>query len=263
MHNPPGTAATARLWLIAGTGEGPVLATRLLDRGWRIQVSLVSSAAALAYRSHPNLDLRVGAIEAKAGISRELALSREGGGGFQWVIDASHPFACQISLAVNKACQAAGQPMLRLHRPPLPTGTARVLKGLSDLQHCELEAARLLMAIGSRRMGEAMASTPRALHHARILPHALALQQAMAAGLPPERVACLRPGGDMAIERALCRRWGITTVLCRQSGGVTEGGWSSICSELGLRLLLLERPDEALAAPTLTIDQLLERVGWP
>ena len=89
------------------------------------------------------------------------------------------------------------------------------------------------MAIGSRRMAEAMASTPHALHHARILPHALALQQAMAAGLPPERVACLRPGGGMAIERALCRRWGITTVLCRQSGGVTEGGWSSICSEVG------------------------------
>ena len=153
--------------------------------------------------------------------------------------------------------------MLRLHRPPLPTGTATVLERLSDLQHCELEKARLLMAIGSRRLGEAMSSTLRALHHARILPHALALQQAMAAGLPPERVACLRPGGDMAIERALCRRWGITTVLCRQSGGGTEGGWRCICSALGLRLLLLKRPDELLAAPTLTMEQLLEMVGWP
>ena len=122
MHNPPGTAATACLWLIAGTGEGPVLANRLLDRGWRIQVSVVSAAAALAYRPHPHLDLRVGAIEAKAGVSKEVARSRQQGGGFRWVIDASHPFAGQISRAVEqglpgrRAAHAAAAPSAPPHR---------------------------------------------------------------------------------------------------------------------------------------------------
>ena len=50
--------------------------------------------------------------------------------------------------------------------------------------------------------------------------------------------------GDVpgAVERALCRRWGISMVLCRQSGGVTEQFWHQLTTELGLSLLLLRRP---------------------
>lgn len=263
MHEPPPSLPPGRLWLIAGTGEGPLLAERLLDRGWQIQVSLVSAKAALAYRQHPNLDLKVGALAGKPGIARELARCRERNGSFRWVIDASHPFARQVSLAVTAACRAVGQPMLRLRRPELPIGTATVLRDLSELKANALVGEPLLMAIGSRRLAEAMKYSPGALHHARILPQALALQQAMAAGLRPDRVACLFPNSDTGIERALCLRWGIGTVLCRQSGGVTEGGWRRICSALGLRLLLLRRPQEPPAATLLTMDQLLERVAWP
>ena len=49
-----------------------------------------------------------------------------------------------------------------------------------------------------------------------------------------------------AIERALCRRWRITDVICRQSGGVTERLWRQLSADLDLRLLMLRRP----ASPT-------------
>ncbi|WP_191964848.1 hypothetical protein [Synechococcus sp. RSCCF101] len=38
-----------RLWMLAGTGDGPPLAAALLARGWRIQLSVVSASAAEAY----------------------------------------------------------------------------------------------------------------------------------------------------------------------------------------------------------------------
>ena len=85
---------------------------------------------------------------------------------------------------------------------------------------------------------------------------------ALAAGLAPDRIAPLHPAGEEgAVEAALCRRWRIEVVLCRRSGGPSETHWRRICSAMGLRLLLLERPPEPEGATLLPLAALLERVG--
>jgi precorrin-6A/cobalt-precorrin-6A reductase len=85
----------------------------------------------------------------------------------------------------------------------------------------------------------------------------------MAAGLRPDRVACLRPGTDAAVERALCRRWGIETVLCRRSGGHTETLWREVAAAERLQLLLLDRPPEPAGVEALAGPELLARIGAP
>jgi len=106
-----------------------------------------------------------------------------------------------------------------------------------------------------------VAASPGVLHHARLLPQGDALATALAAGLPPQRLAPLRPGGDGRIERALCRKWQIETVLCRRSGGANEERWHRICAALGVRLLLLERPGEPGRVEALPLERLLQRLG--
>ena len=51
MHGPEIQQTSPRLWLIGGTGEGPVVAERLLQRGWHLTVSVVGATAALAIPS--------------------------------------------------------------------------------------------------------------------------------------------------------------------------------------------------------------------
>lgn len=270
-HDPEPERRGARIWLIAGTGEGPLLAVRLLERGWRLKVSVVTAAAALAYRLHPRLELAVGAIGGAApashrpaprGVAAELDHARRSGDPFALVIDASHPFATRIRSDLAEACRVRGQILLRLGRPAQPSGSAELLADLADLCGRCGKGEPLLLAIGARRLAEAVRFSPEARHHARILPSPGALSQALAAGLPPERLACLRPGGDGAIECALCRRWGIRTILCRQSGGVTESLWRDTCDRLGLRLLLIRRPGEPAGTPVLPLSGLIEHVGW-
>ncbi len=263
---PPGrSGGCGRIWLIAGTGEGPPLARHLLAGGWRLKVSLVSRAAALAYGAHPHQELAIGAIGASegpaAGVAAELGEARRRGTPYTWVIDATHPFATRISAALALSCAALGQPLLRLGRPGLNATGAVVLADVASLgAHCR-PGERLLLAIGARRLGDAVAAAPLARHHARLLPHAEALALALAAGLPPARLAPLRPSGDGRIERALCRHWGIEAVLCRRSGGANEAQWHRICAELGLRLLLLERPPEPGQGEALPLRELLQRLG--
>ena len=51
------------IWLLSGTGEGPVLAEAFLKKGWRVTVSVVSRKASIEYSHLPLKNLYVGALE--------------------------------------------------------------------------------------------------------------------------------------------------------------------------------------------------------
>ena len=282
MHDPPLHQASPRLWLFAGTGEGPSLASALLAMGWHVKLSLVSGEALRAYGPHPRLEPAIGAIGSAAAIAAALDRAEVIGEPCQVVVDATHPFACQISADLAEVCLGRSQPLLRLRRGgvfpelggagpgPSQASGVQVLPGLESLSTLNLHQEKLLLAIGHRQLARAVALTPGAVHHARLLPHGTSLQQAMAAGLAPNRVACLRPGTGpggpsfaASIEEALVRQWGITTILARQSGGVTEACWRDVAQRLSLTLLLLQRPAEPEGVPAYgqaeLLGQLLER----
>ena len=87
-----------------------------------------------------------------------------------------------------------------------------------------------------------------AIPYGRALPSPDGVRAALRAGLPPDHLAVVRPlQGEVpgAIERSLCRRWGIGVVLCRQSGGMTEQLWHQLTTDLGMSLLLLRRPSSS------------------
>jgi len=263
LHQGQNGGGAPALWLLAGTGEGPPLAQALLKRGWRLLVSVVTADAARAYAAHPRLRVEVGPLEDARAAEATLAALRP-----RWVVDATHPFAVQISGLLDEACQRRGQPLLRLERPAVPAagpGRQEWLPALGALATLDLRDERLLLAIGSRHLPAALAASNAGAHFARVLERPASLQLALAAGVPDQHLACLRPdaGGRGALERALCRRWRITAVLCRQSGGAGEALWQQVCADLGLRLLLLERPRPTGAAQALPLEALLEKLGRP
>jgi precorrin-6A/cobalt-precorrin-6A reductase len=246
--------------------------------GWHVKLSLVSGAALRAYGPHPRLEPAIGAIGSAAAIAAALDRTQALGEPCQVVVDATHPFACQISADLAEVCLARSQPLLRLRRGggdprgPSQANGVQVLSGLESLSDLNLRQEKLLLAIGHRQLARAVALTPGAVHHARLLPHGTSLQQAMAAGLAPNRVACLRPGSAQggasfaaSLEEALVRQWGITTILARQSGGVTEACWRDVAQRLSLTLLLLQRPAEPEGVPAYgqaeLLNQLLKRIA--
>lgn len=265
MHTPPlpSKRPTGRLWLIAGTGEGPPLARHFLDRGWRLRVSVVSPAARRSYPEDPRLELAVGPVAGAAAWRAALEKAERQGDAFQWLIDASHPFATRVTAATVAACAGRPERLLRLRRPSLAAPLATPLDQLSHLGDHLAKGERLLLAIGARHLGEALAQSAAACPHGRVLPHPQALRQALQAGLRPERIACLHPSADGGVERALCLRWAIETILCRQSGSPTEALWIRLSEDLGLRLLLLRRPAEPEGMVRLPFAELIEHVGWP
>jgi len=244
MHDPHNRQG--HLWLLAGTGEGPGLAHALLRQGWRVSVSVVTPGAAAAYRQLPLSHVWVGPLADVAAIRHRLATQR-----IDRVVDATHPFATLISRQLVEACGASKGRLVRFERrlEPIAPAAAAQLHMIDNVQLVRSE--RLLLALGSRHLSAVVAALPPPPPQlfARVLPTPAGLRQARAAGIPPEQLALLRPlqslapaGASGALELALCRRWQITDVLCRQSGGASERCWHRVAEALGLRLWLLLRP---------------------
>ena len=126
-------------WLIGGTSESRTIAQRLSQQGIDWVATVVTAAARRLYQGLPG-QVQVGALEA-TGIQTLLKQY-----GICAIIDASHPFATEIS----HQAMATGLPYLRFERqryslvPP-----AESLSDLDTLfQPQYLENRRVLLTLG-------------------------------------------------------------------------------------------------------------------
>lgn len=256
------------IWLVAGTEDGVWAARQLLALSVPVRVQVVSPGACRAYgplTANPAFQCRAMAL-GPAEVHQMLA----GPAPPALVVDATHPFALRITRTLHAACGASAIPYLRLQRPQLKPGAATMVDRLEAVQ--DLGPSFLLTAIGSRSLARLVGWHGPQRTAARILPTVAALQQALAAGLPPERIAPLQPvstsHGEIhpppdpatSLEAALCRRWAVDVVLARQSGGTPERQWRRVCAALGVSLWLLRRPEEPGAMAVCTRETLSQKV---
>ncbi len=236
------------LWLLSGTGDGAPLADALVKRGWKVSVSVVSFQASLKYSHLPLASLWVGALEGVEDIQSVIENARSSHGGFEWIIDATHPFAEIISSNLKIVCNQLAQPLIRFDRGGETFSEASLIKTHQDLLKHDLSGQKILFAIGSRFLSEAVDCGRRsgAIVFARVMPTVEGIRQALSCHIPPGHLAIVRPLHDKSygyIEAALCRQWGITAVVARESGGVTQKLWENIAREHGIDLFLITRPE--------------------
>jgi len=257
------------IWLLTGTGEGPPLASLLLEQGWNVSVSVVTVSASWPYLEMPLTSLFVGPLFGIEGIKKVLKESESHHEGFDWVIDATHPFAVEISSNLQEACKEVSQPLIRLERPlgiSNESGTV-LIEDSKELSNYSFKGRNVLMALGARYLRETVFAVYEsgAKVFARVLPTPESLRKSLICQVPQSHLAVFRPlqGSHIGdFERALCRRWSINDVICRQSGGLTQKLWSSICQHENINLWLINRPKLAAGVEVFhTFNTLLNRIS--
>ncbi len=234
------------VWILSGTCDGPSIVKGFIAKGYEVSVSVVSFQASLAYSDMPLKNMWIGPLDGARGIRRVLENAYATYGGFNCVVDATHPFAQEISFNLKEVCQKYGQPLIRFERCCKTISKAVLIENLDDLLSFNLKDQKVLFAIGSRLLPKALelARRSEAISFARVLPTTEALLAGLSSDLPETNLAVVRPsqGNHSEIESALCRKWGITGIVARESGGPTQALWQEISLSQNLDLWLIARP---------------------
>ena len=231
------------LWVIGGTSDSILMATELANRGIPCLVTVTTAAARQRYPENQQLRVRVGALE--PGELPEF-IQQENIGA---VVDASHPFAVEISRGAIAAAQALQIPYWRYERPRVELGNTSSINyvpGLNAVLTGEfLLGERVLLILGYRWLAHFRPWQARATLFARIWPSEPALKAALAAGFTPDRLIALRPPICLELETALWRQWQISRVISKASG---KAGGESVKAEvaetLGIPLTIIDRPTQ-------------------
>ena len=238
--------------LLGGTAEGRELAVRLRDlRDLRVVTSL---AGRLEDSPPPPGELRSGGFGGVDGLAAWLRACVP-----VLVVDATHPFAAQISTNALAASKLTRAPMLRLQRPGWTANVGDRWLRVPSLA----AAADLLPTVGRRPL----LTTGRqdlsifTLHPVCSLIDLVALCVEPPEPPLPARTTVLLARGPytLAGERAFLRELRIDVLVTKDSGGEATRPKLDAARELGVPVVMVDRPPSLAPVSVSSVD---EADGW-
>ena len=246
-----------RLWLIGGTQESAELAKAIAHFHLPCIVTVTTEAARTLYPSISSLQVWVGYLDA---VQLERFLNEQ---GIVAILDASHPYAAEISKIAIATAQKQHIPYLRYERPVIDASLQK--QSVIELDSFDtllsgdyLQGQRVLLTVGYRSLSLFRPWQEKSTLFARILPSVTALEAALQAGFTPNKLIALRPPISAELETALWRQWDISLVVTKASG--TAGGEEikrRVAAELGIPLVAIARPEVAYPQQTSDLETAL------
>lgn len=217
---------------MGGTGD----ANRLADAFVRKNIDAIYSYAGRTQipLGH-SLPTRIGGFGGAVGLADYIRQER-----ITHVIDATHPFAAEMSRHAVEACAATGIPLVALERAPWPRVAGDNWIEVPDIDAAVAaipgQRARVFLAIGRQHIAP-FAAEPQ---HA----YTLRFVDAPEVALPLHDAEVIVSRGPFTLEgdRELMRSRGIEWLVARNSGGTGARAKIDAARELGLPVIMIARP---------------------
>jgi precorrin-6A/cobalt-precorrin-6A reductase len=237
-----------RILILAGTTEASALARALAAR------SDIGATVSFAGRTEspivPPLPFRVGGFGGVEGLRAYLKSAR-----IDAVIDATHPFAAQMSRHAQAACLAEAIPIAVFTRPAWApqagddwTEVERIEDAVAALGK---EQRRVFLTQGRLQLG-AFQAAPQHIYLVR----SIDVPDAVSA-LPKHRLILARGPFSLDDELALMAKEAIEILVSKNSGGTATYAKIEAARRLGVKVIMLKRPARGSVATIHDLDQTL------
>ncbi len=240
------------LLLLGGTTEANALARSLAERGVR---AIYSYAGRVDNPRPQPLPVRVGGFGGADGLHsyiRDNAITH--------VVDATHPFAAQMSRNAIAACEAAGVPLVALTRPAwIPQHDDR-WQHVPDIPAAVAALAgparRVFLAVGRMHLQD-FAAQPQHDYLLRLVDE-------------PDNVPL--PNADIVVSRgpftvegdlALMKRHATELVISKNAGGTGARAKLDAARALGVPVLMIDRPSLPPRQELSSVAQVLDWLAHP
>ncbi|MEL6584012.1 MAG: cobalt-precorrin-6A reductase [Pseudomonadota bacterium] len=243
----------ANLLILGGTTEATALCKALAERGFS---GVVSFAGRVERPRRQPLPQRMGGFGGVDGLRtylRDHAVTH--------VIDATHPFAAQMSFNAVAACDAESVPLVALTRAPWSPvdgdNWTRVPNTAEAVAALARPARNVMLAVGRQTLA---AFAPNQQHR-----YLLRLVDPPENPPPFERYDVSVSRGPFTVEgdRALLQQHKIELIVSKNSGGA--GAYAKILAarELGLPVIMIDRPAQPPRHELYTVADVLAWLSHP
>lgn len=214
----------------------------------------ISYAGRVAHPRRQPLPQRVGGFGGAPGLAEYLR--RE---AVTHLVDATHPFAAQMSKNAVVACAQTGVPLMALTRPAWKPGPSdrwtRVPNIPAAVAALDRPATRILLAVGRMHL-EDFASNPQHFYLLRLV-------DPPAQPLPFRdcHVVVDRGPFDVPGDIALMQTHGIELVVSKNAGGTGAASKIIAARTLGLPVIIIDRPAIPARTEVHAVDEVLAWLG--
>jgi precorrin-6A/cobalt-precorrin-6A reductase len=224
---------TKRLLILGGTGDAAQLAAEAVKLP---HLEVISTLAGRTTAPAPVASMvRVGGFGGKAGLVEYLWEMN-----IDLLIDATHPFAAQISANAAQAATEVGIPWLMLIRPAwekLPADDwIEVESIMAAVSAIPARAERIFLTIGRQQLAPFASLTDRWFLMRSIDPPAPDIL------LPPGKLLLDRGPFSLTQERQLLQDHRIQAIVSKNSGGDATYAKVIAAREMGIPMVMVRRP---------------------
>ncbi len=218
--------------ILAGTPEARQLACALAERFPDVRLT-ASFAGAVSDIPDPGIPARTGGFGGADGLAAFIEQEH-----VTFVIDATHPFAEQISRNAVKAAKDTNVPLIRFERPEWTLEKGDLWESVSSLAEAAERLpreARVFLAIGRKEIA--------AFCHRSDLFAVARMIEPPDVRLPPHWYLELsRPAQSVEAEESLLRKHRITHLVSKNSGGGRSHAKIKAARHLQIPVIMIERP---------------------
>lgn len=231
--------------VIAGTQDGRELAGFLLNKGYQVTASVISQYGRKLAEQYPGIKVNDKMLDENE--LRDYLLAND----IKVLVDASHPYAANVSVNSMKACHLAEVPYIRYERSAIEFTYDKVFSVYSydDAAKKASELGNTVFLTTGSRNVKTFVKAPSLIGHrivARILPTADVIAEVTELGLTPKDIVALQGPFTKEFNLVMFKEYGAEVIVSKNSGIV--GGADTkfeAAKELGLPIVLIEKPEIA------------------
>lgn len=234
-----------KIFIFSGTTEGRLLSEYLCQKGIENTVFVATDYGQVVMHDHPLCTV----VQGRMSYENMVALFKKEAPDI--VVDATHPFAVEVSCNIKNACQASGtmDAYIRLarHIEDLAEGglITRVLSTEEAIAYLEKTSGNILLTTGVKTLSK-YTNCPKLKDRlfARILPSMESFLQAMDTGLSRRQIIAMEGPFIKAMNEALIDQYNIDILVTKNSG--TLGGIEekiSACQAKGIQAVIIDLED--------------------
>ncbi|MBQ7978778.1 MAG: precorrin-6A reductase, partial [Candidatus Methanomethylophilaceae archaeon] len=249
------------VFIFSGTMEGRTLSKQLADAGADVHVRVATEYGAEVMGYDDNIDVKVGSCGGAEGIANVI---REN--GYDIVVDATHPYALNITEHIKQACEATGAFYIRLKRSDSDTDSDRIVK-VSTVQeavdYLKDREGNILASTGSKDIAlYTQIPDYRERVTARVLSTMESVQKCAEYGFSGKNLICAQGPFSEDTNYATLKQIDAKYIVTKDSG--TAGGYEDkvrAAMRAGATVVLIERPKEEGSSYEEVVSILEERLG--